>query len=198
MGSSLEAIVGLGNPGPRYEATRHNVGFWFADELARARRAVFRSDSRTQGEIARIEVDGLILWLLKPHTWMNHSGRAVAYLMNYYRLQPEQLLIAYDDLDLPPGTVRLKKGGGHGGHNGLRDTVSALGSPDFHRLRIGIGHPGDRDAVTPWVLGKPGRDDHEAMLDSIDRAMEILPLAAAGNWSEAMKQLHTAPASPEQ
>lgn len=191
MESSLEAIVGLGNPGPRYEATRHNAGFWFADRLAERTGSTLRPDNRSQGEVARVELDGRSVWLLKPATWMNDSGRSVASLVNYYRLEPSQVLVAYDELDLPPGTVKLKTGGGHGGHNGLRDTISALGSPDFHRLRIGIGHPGDRDLVTPWVLSKPGREDHDAILDAVDRAIEVLPLLIEGRLQEAMTRLHT-------
>lgn len=196
MESSLEAIVGLGNPGPRYEATRHNAGFWFADRLAERTGSTLRPDNRSQGEVARVELDGRSVWLLKPATWMNDSGRSVASLVNYYRLEPSQVLVAYDELDLPPGTVKLKTGGGHGGHNGLRDTISALGSPDFHRLRIGIGHPGDRDLVTPWVLSKPGREDHDAILDAVDRAIEVLPLLIEGRLQEAMTRLHTRDPGP--
>lgn len=196
MSESLEAIVGLGNPGPRYEETRHNAGFWFADALARRCGAHFRSDNKSHGDLTRISVDGADVWLLKPATWMNHSGRSVASLVNYYRLQPDQVLVAYDELDLPPGTVKLKTGGGHGGHNGLRDTISALGSPDFHRLRIGIGHPGDRDLVTPWVLSRPNREDRGAILDAIDRAIEVTPLLAGGDFPEATKRLHTRDPGP--
>lgn len=191
MESSLEAIVGLGNPGPRYEATRHNAGFWFADRLAERTGSTLRPGTRSQGDVARVELDGRSVWLLKPATWMNDSGRSVASLVNYYRLEPSQVLVAYDELDLPPGTVKLKTGGGHGGHNGLRDTISALGSPDFHRLRIGIGHPGDRDLVTPWVLSKPGGEDRDAILDAIERAIDVLPFAVTGDFGEAMKRLHT-------
>lgn len=191
MDAPLEVVVGLGNPGPRYEATRHNAGFWFADRLADRTGAGLRPDNRSQGDLGRIGVGDRTAWLLKPATWMNHSGRSVASLVNYYRLEPSQVLVAYDELDLPPGTVKLKTGGGHGGHNGLRDTISALGSPDFHRLRIGIGHPGDRDQVTPWVLSKPGREDHEAIRDAIDRAIDVMPFAVSGDLGEAMKRLHT-------
>lgn len=191
MDASLEVIVGLGNPGPRYEATRHNAGFWFADQLAAKAGASWRADNRSQGDLARVDLDGGTVWLLKPATWMNHSGRSVASLVNYYRFEPSQVLVAYDELDLPPGAVKLKTGGGHGGHNGLRDTISALGSPDFHRLRIGIGHPGHRDLVTPWVLSKPDREDHDAIRDAIDRAIAVLPFAVTGDIGEAMKRLHT-------
>lgn len=191
MSLPLEAIVGLGNPGPRYEDTRHNAGFWFADALARRCRAEFRNDTRSQGELARLDLAGRQLWLLKPLTWMNDSGRAVASLANYYRLEPSQLLIVYDELDLPPGTVRLKVGGGHGGHNGLRDITSALNSPDFLRLRIGIGHPGVRDLVTPWVLSRATPEDREAILAAIDCALDVMELIAAGELGEATKRLHT-------
>lgn len=187
----LEAIVGLGNPGPRYEETRHNAGFWFADTLARRCGAELRPDNKSQGDVARVPIDGREPWLLKPATWMNHSGRSVAALVNYFRLEPSQVLVAYDELDLPPGTVKLKTGGGHGGHNGLRDIIAALGSPDFHRLRIGIGHPGQRELVTPWVLSKPGREDGDAIRDAIDRAVDVLPLIVGGDIGEATKRLHT-------
>lgn len=191
MSDALEAIVGLGNPGPRYEATRHNAGFWFADALARRCRAEFRNDGKAQGDLTRVELNGATLWLLKPLTWMNHSGFSVAALVNYYRLDPTRLLVAYDDLDLPPGTVRLKRGGGHGGHNGLRDIAAALGTPDFLRLRIGIGHPGDRELVTPWVLSRPSAEDRDAILGSIERALSVMPLVASGNLQEAMTRLHS-------
>lgn len=187
----LEAIVGLGNPGPRYEETRHNAGFWFADRLARDGRVEFRSDNKSQGDVARVPLGGRELWLLKPATWMNHSGRSVAALVNYFRLEPSQILVAYDELDLPPGTVKLKTGGGHGGHNGLRDIASALGSPEFHRLRIGIGHPGHRDLVTPWVLGRPSSEDRAAIVGAIERAIDVVPLLADGDFPEATKRLHT-------
>lgn len=191
MSDALEAIVGLGNPGPRYESTRHNAGFWLADELARRCGEAFRSDSKTQGDLARVRLGGREVWLLKPATWMNHSGLSVASLVNYYRLAPAQVIVAYDELDLPPGTVKLKTGGGHGGHNGLRDTISALGSPDFHRLRIGIGHPGQRELVTPWVLSRPSAEDREAIAGAIERAVDVLPLLAEGDFPEATKRLHT-------
>lgn len=191
MDAPLEVVVGLGNPGPRYEATRHNAGFWFADRLADRTGAELRPDNRSQGDLGRIEMGERTAWLLKPATWMNHSGRSVASLVNYYRLRPDQVLVAYDELDLPPGAVKLKTGGGHGGHNGLRDTIAALGSPDFHRLRIGIGHPGQRELVTPWVLSKPEPGDRDAIRDAIERAIDVLPLAIAGDIGEAMKHLHT-------
>lgn len=191
MSESLEAIVGLGNPGPRYESTRHNAGFWFADALARRCKAPFRSDNRSQGELTRVVLAGREIWLLKPQTWMNDSGRSVASLVNYYRLAPEQLLVAYDDLDLPPGTARLKVGGGHGGHNGLRDITAALGTPEFLRMRLGIGHPGAKDLVTPWVLSRPSKEERAAMEAAIDRALDAMPLVAEGRLQDAMTQLHT-------
>jgi len=196
MLDSLEAIVGLGNPGPRYEHTRHNAGFWFAEALARQCRAPFRADNRSQGELTRVVLDGREIWLLKPQTWMNDSGRSVASLVNYYRLAPERLLVAYDDLDLPPGTARLKVGGGHGGHNGLRDIESALGTPGFVRLRLGIGHPGQKELVTPWVLSRPSPEERAAMEDAIARALEVMPLVAAGRLQDAMTQLHSRDPEP--
>ena len=158
MASTIRLVAGLGNPGPRYSGTRHNAGFWFADGLAQRLGETFKDESKFSGAVARSGE----LRLFKPDTFMNESGFAVARIAGFYKVAPGEVLVAYDDLDLPPGTVRLKQNGGHGGHNGLRDVEVHLGSRDFTRVRIGIGHPGDRDAVTPWVLNRPGRDDENA------------------------------------
>jgi len=187
----LRLIVGLGNPGPEHARTRHNAGSWFADALAQARGGRFGLDAKLFGETCKVEVDGRPVWLLKPATFMNLSGKSVCAALRYFRIEPEQALLAHDELDLPPGTARLKFDGGHGGQNGLRDTMRLLGHGRFHRLRIGIGHPGHKDRVTPWVLGRPGRDDEAAILRAIDDALEVLPLAVAGDFNEAMKRLHT-------
>jgi PTH1 family peptidyl-tRNA hydrolase len=189
--AGLKLIVGLGNPGPEHARTRHNAGFWFIDALAGACGGRFGLESKLHGETAKIHVDGQAIWLLRPATFMNLSGRSIAAALRYWKIEPEDCLVAHDDLDLPPGTARLKFDGGHGGQNGLRDTVQVLGHGRFHRLRIGIGHPGHKDRVTPWVLGRPGKDDEASILRAIDDAIQVLPLAISGDLNEAMKRLHT-------
>lgn len=188
---ALRLIVGLGNPGPEYARTRHNAGFWWLDALALQTGARFGIDSKLQAESAKVSIGGEQVMLLRPMTFMNHSGRAVNAALRYWKIEPEHMLVAHDELDLPPGTARLKFDGGHGGQNGLRDIVAVLGHGRFHRLRLGIGHPGHKDKVTPWVLGRPGRDDEAALLRAIDDALAVLPLAVSGDINEAMKRLHT-------
>lgn len=191
MSSRIQLIVGLGNPGTQYEQTRHNAGFWFVEAVARRHGGSFKSESKFHGEACKVLVDGNELWLLKPMTFMNKSGQAVAALARFYKIAPENILVAHDELDLPPGTVRLKQGGGHGGHNGLRDTIAQLGgSRDFQRLRIGIGHPGHSSQVTGYVLGKAPADEQRLMEEAIDDALDILPLALGGEMQKAMNQLH--------
>lgn len=189
--TGLKLIVGLGNPGPEHLRTRHNAGFWFIDALAERLGERWRVDGKLFGASCKIEVGGQPVWLLKPATFMNLSGKSVTAALRFWKIDPEQALLAHDDLDLPPGTARLKFDGGHGGQNGLRDTMRLLGHGRFHRLRIGIGHPGDKDRVTPWVLGKPAGDDETMILRAIDDAIDALPLAVAGDFNEAMKRLHT-------
>lgn len=189
--AGLRLIVGLGNPGPEHARTRHNAGFWFVDALAARVGARFGLESKLFGETAKVEIAGQNVWLLKPATFMNLSGKSVAAALRYWKIEPEEALLAHDELDLPPGVARLKFDGGHGGQNGLRDTVRLLGHGKFHRLRIGIGHPGHKDKVTPWVLGKPGRDDEAGILRAIDDALGVLPLAVNGNFPDAMTRLHT-------
>ena len=189
--AGLRLIVGLGNPGPEHARTRHNAGFWFVDALAERERARFGLESKLFGETAKVEIAGQQVWLLKPATFMNLSGKSVAAALRYWKIEPEEALLVHDELDLPPGVARLKFDGGHGGQNGLRDTMRLLGHGKFHRLRIGIGHPGHKDKVTPWVLGKPGRDDEAAILRAIDDAAGVLPLAVQGNFPDAMTRLHT-------
>jgi PTH1 family peptidyl-tRNA hydrolase len=189
--AGLRLIVGLGNPGAEHARTRHNAGFWFVDALAAQAGARFGMESKLHGETAKVSIGGTPVWLLKPATWMNLSGKAVNAALRYYKIEPEECLLAHDELDLPPGAARLKFDGGHGGQNGLRDTMQVLGHGRFHRLRVGIGHPGHKDRVTPWVLGRPGRDDEAAILRAIDDALGVLPLAVAGDFNEAMKRLHT-------
>ena len=189
---SLRLIVGLGNPGAEHLRTRHNAGAWLVDALARREGARFGSESKLRGETAKISIAGQPLWLLKPTTFMNASGTSVGAALRYWKIEPEQMLVVHDDLDLDPGTARLKFDGGHGGQNGLRDLIAQLGHGRFHRLRIGIGHPGHKDRVTGWVLGRPSAVDESAMIEAIARALDVLPLAVAGDFDRAMKELHTA------
>jgi PTH1 family peptidyl-tRNA hydrolase len=190
--SSIQCVAGLGNPGSRYADHRHNAGFWFVDRLAHVHDTTFRQENKFSGEVARIPGTGGDCWLLKPGTYMNHSGRSVAALVHFYRIPPERLLVVYDELDLAQGVVRLKSGGGHGGHNGLRDITAALGSNGFHRLRIGIGHPGHKEAVVGYVLSRPGKAEQALIDDAIDDALRHWDLIQAGEMQKAMNSLHTA------
>lgn len=190
--SALKLIVGLGNPGAEYAHTRHNAGFWFADRLADSARVRLAHEAKLHGESGRVDIGGTSVILLKPSTFMNRSGQSIAAALRYFKIEPEQMLVAHDELDLPAGSARLKFDGGHGGQNGLRDLFAHLGHGRFHRLRIGIGHPGQKDKVTPWVLGRPGRDDEISIQRSLDAALEQVPLLLRGDFNEAMKRLHTA------
>jgi len=189
-GTALSIIVGLGNPGPEHRLTRHNAGFWFVDALARAHGVEFRSHSRYQGEVARVEVAGRELTLLKPQTYMNRSGLSVRSLVDYTKAPIAEVLVVHDELDLEPGTARLKFGGGHGGHNGLRDTITHCGA-DFWRLRIGIGHPGNRDQVIDYVLQRAQAAEEEAIVASVAASLEALPVFIGDGAEKAMKLLHT-------
>ncbi len=188
--AGIRLIVGLGNPGPDYAPTRHNVGFWFVDALAQGQ--PFKAEARFHGELLRLTRRGSDLRLLKPATYMNHSGRSVAAVSRYFEIPPEQILIAHDELDLPVGTLRLKQGGGHAGHNGLRDTINMLGSRDFWRLRIGIDHPGDRSQVVDYVLGRPSRDDAIRIEDALRDAESVLDDCLDGRFQAVMNRLHRA------
>ncbi len=187
MAEGVLLIAGLGNPGARYQATRHNAGFWFVEALAARRGAVFKAASRYHGEVA--ELDGG--WLIKPGTFMNRSGQSVAALAGFYKIPLARILVVHDELDLPPGTARLKQGGGHGGHNGLRSLMADLGSGDFWRLRLGIGHPGHKDMVSDYVLSKPSQEDRELIEAAIARALGVMPELAAGEPQAAMHKLHS-------
>jgi len=187
----LRLIVGLGNPGPEHARTRHNAGFRFVDALADRAGVRFGLEAKLFGETAKIDIDGRPVWLLRPATFMNLSGKSVTAALRYWKIEPEQALLAHDELDLPPGVARLKFDGGHGGQNGLRDTMKLLGHGRFHRLRIGIGHPGHKDRVVSWVLGRPGNDDDIMINRAVDDAVDVLPLAVQGDFNEAMKRLHT-------
>ncbi|MCC5858704.1 MAG: aminoacyl-tRNA hydrolase [Ectothiorhodospiraceae bacterium] len=191
MTDRIQLVVGLGNPGEKYLQTRHNAGFWFADELVRRYGGSFREEARYKGALARIRVDGTELVLLKPLTFMNRSGASVGAYARFFKIPVENILVAHDELDLPPGTCRLKWGGGHGGHNGLRDIAQVMGSREFLRLRVGIGHPGAAPLVTNYVLGKPSPEDRAAILRSLDDAADVMPLVLEGQMDKAMQQLHT-------
>jgi PTH1 family peptidyl-tRNA hydrolase len=195
-GLTLKLIAGLGNPGPEYHNTRHNAGFQLVEELARRHEATFRQEPRHQGQVARVSIGGEDLWLIKPMTFMNRSGGPVRSLAAFYKVPLESLLVAYDELDFPPGTVRLKEGGGAGGHNGLKDLIAQLGDA-FWRLRIGIGHPGDKAAVVNYVLGRPGGADARLIEDAVRAAADIIPVLLTQGPDRAMKQLHTTGGAPE-
>ena len=189
--STIQLIAGLGNPGAKYESTRHNVGFWFVDELARSKGCSLRHESKFQGEVGKILIAGQSVWLIKPMTFMNLSGQSVSALAKYYKLSVENLLVVHDELDLDPGTVRLKQGGGHGGHNGLRDIISHFSSKEFYRLRLGIGHPGSAADVSNYVLSNPSNTDKNAMEDSINDCMPVLSQIIEGEMQKAMNHLHS-------
>jgi len=184
-------IFGLGNPGSRYAETRHNAGFWFLDRIAQSAGVKFRAQSKLLSETVRVSLDGHDCILAKPATFMNHSGQAVRAVMDYFKVSSAQLLVAYDELDLPPGVARLKQGGGHGGHNGMRDIFRHTVEQDFLRLRIGIGHPGNRDAVTAYVLSRATAVQERLIRDSISDALDVLPRLLGGDVARAMKELHT-------
>jgi len=186
----MRLVVGLGNPGAEYETTRHNAGFWWVENLADATRASLRNEPRFHGKVARIRDNGQECWLLEPQTFMNLSGRAVSALANFYKIGPDEILVVHDELDLPPGAARLKKGGGTAGHNGLKDIARHLG-PDFWRLRIGIGHPGDRAEVANFVLRTPRQEEASLISEAIERSLAVWPSIAAGDMEKAMHRLHT-------
>lgn len=187
----IRLIVGLGNPGPKYAGTRHNAGFWLVERVADRLGVNLRSERKFHGATGRHRADNVDLHLLCPDTFMNHSGRAVAALVKFHRIDPEAVLIVHDEIDLPAGVVRLKRGGGHGGHNGLRDIVGALGSREFARLRVGVGHPGNSDQVIPYVLHAPSRGERSAIESGIDAAAAQVLDLAIGHWDTAQQQLHT-------
>jgi peptidyl-tRNA hydrolase, PTH1 family len=189
-GVPLKLIVGLGNPGPEYARTRHNAGFWLADELARRLGGVFRNESRHQGELAKVRLDGTELWLLKPMSFMNRSGGPVQSVANFYKVPVESILVAYDDLDFPPGIIKLRQGGGAAGHNGIRDIAPQVGD-QFWRLRIGIGHPGDRSAVLNYVLGRPSAEDARLIEEAIGAGLDAVPALISQGGQKAVHRLHT-------
>jgi len=190
--TAIKLIVGLGNPGSEYRGTRHNAGADFAEELARLHGGALRPESRFFGLTGQVNLAGHELRLLVPTTFMNRSGKAVAAMSTFFKIAPVQILVAHDELDIAPGTARFKRGGGHGGHNGLRDIIPALGNNnDFYRLRIGIGHPGHASRVSGYVLSKPSAEDRERIDASIQEAISALPLLLDGDATKAMTRLHS-------
>ncbi len=188
----MKLVVGLGNPGREYEATRHNAGFWWVENLAEAQRVRLQPEPKFFGRAGRLAQGGHDCWLLLPQTFMNASGRAVQALAAFYKIPPDEILVVHDELDLEPGTARLKKGGGVAGHNGLKDIAASLG-PDFWRLRIGIGHPGDRAEVVNYVLHPPRQAETDLISAAIEHSLEVWPLILAGDLEQAMHRLHTQP-----
>ncbi|OSI07201.1 peptidyl-tRNA hydrolase [Neisseria animaloris] len=187
----IKLIAGLGNPGNEYVHTRHNAGFWFLDELAWEWKAHFKEEKKFYGEVARVARPEGEVWLLKPNTFMNRSGQAVAALAQFYKIKPEEILVVHDELDIPCGRIRFKLGGGNGGHNGLKDIQARLGTPNFYRLRLGIDHPGDRNLVVSYVLNKPSADDRALIDEAVAKSLKNLPLILAGEFEEAVRVLHS-------
>lgn len=188
---SIRLIVGLGNPGREYEHTRHNAGFWLLDELAWQWKAVWKDDKKYFGQTARVAREEGEVWLLKPDTFMNLSGKAVGALAQFYKIKPEEILVVHDELDIPCGRIRFKLGGGNGGHNGLKDIQAKLGTPNFYRLRLGIDHPGDRNLVSAYVLNKPSAEDRQKIDSAVAKSLQGLPLIMAGDWEAATRFLHS-------
>lgn len=187
----IRLFVGLGNPGPEYEQTRHNAGFWWLEAVARELKINLMPDKSYYGLVARTSVHGQSVWLLAPQTFMNLSGKSVASLANFFKISPQQILVAHDDLDIVPGEAKLKLGGSHAGHNGLRDIHAQLGSDQYWRLRLGIGHPGNKADVLHWVLKQPSLDHRIAIDQAIDRALKALPYFLSGDMEQATRLVHT-------
>ncbi|TBU86803.1 aminoacyl-tRNA hydrolase [Phytopseudomonas dryadis] len=190
--TAVQLIVGLGNPGPEYDQTRHNAGALFVERLADSQRVNLSVDRKYFGLVGKFAHQGREVRLLIPTTFMNRSGQSVAALANFFKIKPEEILVAHDELDMPPGVAKLKQGGGHGGHNGLRDIIAQLGNQNnFHRLRLGIGHPGHSSMVSNFVLSRAPRSEQELLDTSIGFALEVLPEILAGDWTVAMRKLHS-------
>lgn len=189
--TSILLLVGLGNPGAEYEKTRHNVGFWFLESIAEKYHATFRLEAKFMAQVAKIQLDHHPCHLLLPTTFVNRSGDALRAFAKFYRIPSEAILVVHDDLDLPPGTVRLKRGGGDGGHNGLKSIIQQLGTKDFLRLRVGIGHPGHRDRVLDYVLGSPRREEAIEIHAGLDRALLLLTEMVQGQFERVMQSLHS-------
>ena len=187
----IKLFVGLGNPGPEYEDTRHNAGFWWIDALARELKVTLVPERSYWGLMARTTINGQNVWLLEPQTFMNLSGKSVGALARFFKIAPEEVLVVHDELDFEPGIVKLKQGGSHGGHNGLRDIHAQLGSPNYWRLRVGIGHPGNKGEVANWVLKKPAPDQMKLIEDAIIHSLKSWPEMAAGQMDKATLAIHT-------
>lgn len=187
----IKLFVGLGNPGPEYESTRHNAGFWWLDAVARELKTPLVMDKNYHGLVGRASLNGQPVWLLKPQTFMNLCGKSVAALARFFKIQSQEILVAHDELDIAPGEAKLKLGGSHAGHNGLRDIHAQLGTDDYWRLRLGVGHPGVKSEVIHWVLKKPSLDHRVAIDQSIDRALKALPHLLAGEMDKATMLIHT-------
>ena len=191
-GDSLKLIVGLGNPGPQHDSNRHNAGVIFLHHLCKSYGGTLRGESKFFGEAGSINISGHEIKLLFPTTFMNHSGKSVAAMCKFFKIEPENMLVAYDEIDFEVGITRFKEGGGHGGHNGIRDIINALGrKKDFYRLRIGVGHPGHKSMVANYVLSDPSRSEADLIMSNIEDAIRVMPRAVNGEWEEAMKALHT-------
>jgi len=188
----IKLLVGLGNPGTEYEATRHNAGFWWIDTVARDLKVMLQPDRAYHGLVARTSVKGETVWLLEPQTFMNLSGKSVGALARFFKIQPQEILVVHDELDITPGEAKLKLGGSHAGHNGLRDIHAQLGTDQYWRLRIGIGHPGVKSEVANWVLKKPAPDQRTAIEDCITRTSLALPYLLSGDMVKATQMIHTA------
>lgn len=193
----IRLIVGLGNPGPQYDATRHNAGFWFVDEVARKLSVTMSPERSYFGMAGRATAGGHPLWLLEPTTFMNLSGKSVAALARFFKIEPGEILVAHDELDLLPGQVKMKLGGSHAGHNGLKDIQAQLGSADFWRLRLGIGHPGVRAEVIDYVLRRPPADQRDEIGKAMDQSLGALDLVIAGDMERAMMKVHARPPRPK-
>jgi PTH1 family peptidyl-tRNA hydrolase len=191
----IRLVVGLGNPGKEYERTRHNAGFWLVERFATSSGVHFRKDPKYQALVARLPDNGA--WLLMPQGFMNASGRAVQMLAGFFKIQPAEILVVHDELDFAPGVARVKQGGGIGGHNGLRDISQRVASHDYWRLRLGIGHPGDKNAVADYVLNKPSADDKALIDQAIERSLQVLPEMLKGDMQGAMQKLHSSEPKPE-
>lgn len=193
----IKLLVGLGNPGSEYEDTNHNAGFWWLDAVARQLKVSLSPERAYSGLVGRVNRPEGPLWLLEPQTYMNVSGKSVAALARFFKIAPEEILVAHDELDIPPGQIKIKKGGGHGGHNGLRDINAQLGSPEYWRLRLGIGHPGVKAEVVDYVLRKPKPEHRDAIHDSISKTLPVLDMLLAGEMERALAKLNAKPPRPK-
>jgi PTH1 family peptidyl-tRNA hydrolase len=192
-GVALKIIAGLGNPGPEYAQTRHNAGFWFADELARRHGGAFRLEPRHQAELARVRISGADIWLVKPMSYMNRSGGPLGSVAAFYKVAPEEILVGYDEMDFDVGVVRLKQGGGAAGHNGIRDVLKHVGE-SFWRLRIGVGHPGVKGEVVDYVLTRASKEEDRIIRDAVEAAVDIVPMLIEHGGQKAIHKLHSRPA----